>query len=616
MMIGVSFFLFALLLVIQWQYWKIALWKQNLQKALKERTEELVTKNRQLEHMEQQNLLMVEQSLKLQEMDRLKSRFFADISHEFRTPLTVIMGTLEQIRYQARDSEIESSIKRILRNSRQLLGLINQLLDLARFDSGKMKLKAAPQNLVPFIKGIVESFRFFALQNKLELTFRGEEEPIVLFYDAEKLEKVLINLLANALKFTPPGGKIKVTVTRCRRGKHIKISVADTGIGIPNEHLPYIFDRYYQVGGPDRRDQEQKGTGLGLALTKELVTLHHGIIDVHSTIGKGTEFAVKLPMGDSHLTEGEKAPTPPTPLDANQTGIKPPEPSAAIIPSWEPVNSEGTQPPLPGKVQKKQVKKEPPEKKEKDLVLVVEDSTEMREFLRKPFEQQFDVIEAANGREGMEKARGFNPDLVLSDIMMPEMDGYELCRGLKKDIHTSQIPVILLSAKATEESISKGLETRADDYVVKPFNTRLLALRMKNLIRTRRELKESMKQQALVQPADISVTSMEDEFLSEVREILEKNLSDPEFNVEELARKMLVSRSGLYKKIHALIGETPVEFIRNYRLERARQLLKRHFGNITEVSQEVGFANVAYFTKCYKKLFKRLPSELSSGKNR
>jgi len=601
MLICVSLVLFILLMVLQWRYRNITYLNNHLEKSLQDRTEELIAKNHQLEHMERQNLLMVEQSLKFKEMDRLKSRFFADISHEFRTPLTLIIGTLEHIRYENRDKEIEKSIRRILNNSKQLLGLINQLLDLARFECGKMKLRAVSQNIIPIIRGIVDSFHFFARQNRLELSLISNIDNVILYFDREKLEKILINLLANAMKFTPPGGKISVTIIPCPNGKHIKISVVDNGVGIPNHQLQYIFDRYYKKKkkkGDLNPHYEQKGTGIGLALTKELINLHHGTINVHSTVGQGTEFVVKLPLGDKHLISDEKI--------KNFTTISNKSSDYPKV-MFEPLNNYSS-------IEKKEGKKQEivtqGKQDDKNLVLVVEDSKEMREFLRVPFKRLFNLIEASNGREGIEKAEKFIPDLILSDVLMPELDGYELCRGLKNNLRTSHIPIILLSAKASDTSIIRGLETNADDYIIKPFNTRMLSLRMQNLIHSRREYKKSLQQQILRNPDEISVPSMDTQFFKEVRLLIEKNLSDPEFNVELLAKKMYISRSGLYKKIYAFIGETPVEFIRNFRLERAKQLLEANYGNITEIAQEVGFANVAYFTKCFKELFKRKPSEI------
>jgi signal transduction histidine kinase/DNA-binding response OmpR family regulator len=597
--------------IVKWRSSKLKREKQRLEKTVKERTTEINVKNQQLE---KQTLQLKEQSGKLEEMDRMKSRFFANISHEFRTPLTLIMGPMEQMLSSSRDKEQKNQLNLMLRNSQRLLTLINQLLDLSRVDSGKMRLQAGRQNMIPFLKGILASFELLAVQRKIDLKFSADDdsevEDIPLYFDPEKLEEVFCNLLSNAAKFTPPGGKITVIVKRIldktKEGSYspipgfLEISVSDTGVGIPKEKLEHIFDRFYQVEGStsDLRGHDYKGTGIGLALAKELVDLHHGRIDVHSSEGKGTEFIIRLPMGKEHLKPVEIVELPETP-----SGLKKPGKIPARYMTEEGENEEK---PTEAYEDKKDIDKEQ-EAQEKNVILVVEDNADVRKYIRGPLEPFYTVVEAVNGREGIHMAKEIIPDLVISDIMMPEADGYELCRELKTDIKTSHVPIILLTAKASAESIIEGLEIGADDYITKPFNTKILIARIKNLIDLRQQLQQKIQRQLMLQPAEISVSSMDETFLKELQDTIEKNLSEPEFNVDQLGKKLYMSRASLYRKIQALTGEAPRDFIRSYRLKRGAQLLKANFGNVTEVAFEVGFSSTAYFTKCFKEKFHQLP---------
>jgi signal transduction histidine kinase/DNA-binding response OmpR family regulator len=594
----VLLFFLSVILIVKWRSRKLEQEKQTLETIVKKRTTEIKQKNQQLE----------EQSEKLKEMDKIKSRFFANISHEFRTPLTLIMGPLEQMIARSRNKEQKKSLDLMLRNSQRLLTLINQLLDLSRFDSGKMNLQAAPQDIVPFLKGILASFRILAAQNKLELEFIAEEEHITLYFDPEKLEEVMTNLLVNAVKFTSRAGKVTVKITMSKTGTRTKeekylsgfleISVRDTGIGIPKDQLIHIFDRFYQAEGMGLRGLEHKGSGIGLALTKELVTLHHGRINVHSQEGKGTEFIIRLPLGNRHLRPHEIA----APADFPVQRRKPGQIHAASLMEDEEIES-------------KEAKAEVRNGKEKNVILVVEDHAEVRDYIRGALETANTVVEAVNGREGINKAKDIIPDLVISDIMMPKADGYELCRVLKNDISTSHIPIILLTAKASEESVVHGLETGADDYITKPFNTKILQARIKNLIDLRRHLQLKIQRQKILMPEEISVSSMDEAFLKEFQDLIEKNLSEPELDIDHLCDKLYMSRANLFRKVQALTGQSPIQFILSYRLQRAAQLLKANFGNVTEVALEVGFSSPAYFTKRFKEKFHQLPSTFQASES-
>jgi signal transduction histidine kinase/DNA-binding response OmpR family regulator len=612
-------FLMVYLMVKWWRSRKLALEKQRLERIVEERTREINQANIQLQ---QKTIQLEEQSEKLKEMDKIKSRFFANISHEFRTPLTLIMGPLDQIRsdrpdkYKDKDKDkgIEKRIDLAYRSAQRLLGLINQLLDLSKLESGKMKLQAEQRDLVPFLRGILEPFKLAAAQHHLNLTFHAAEASIPLYFDPEKLEKVTGNLLSNAVKFTPRGGGITMSVSRGKGNDYVHISVKDTGIGIPENQLAYIFERFYQA--ESSMEHQHKGSGIGLALSKELVELHHGEMTVISSRKKenrGTEFILRFPLGSDHL-QPEEIVESPARLSGQDERIsisqqeehefsagEAIEPLEHIEDAIDTTKDNGIEFLLAAETQA--------QARKKDIILVVEDNADLRYYIRTSLEPDYTVVEAKDGRAGIEKARSVIPDLIISDIMMPGVDGYELCRAVKTDICTSHIPVVLLTAKAAEEDIVQGLELGADDYITKPFNTRLLCARIKNLIDLRRQLQSKLNREMVFQPSRLAFSDIDREFLNDLQEVIETNLSDPDLNVEMLSKRLYMSRTTLYRKIQALSGEAPTDFIRSYRLMRAVQLLKSDFGSITEVAFEVGFSSRAYFTKCFKEKFHLLPSE-------
>ncbi|NIM11565.1 MAG: response regulator, partial [Candidatus Aminicenantes bacterium] len=468
---------------------------------------------------------------------------------------------------------------------------------------------AAYQNIVPFLNGITASFQILAQQNRLELEFQPEQDDIYLYFDAHKMEEVMYNLLINAVKFTPAPGTVTVSVLKEKPdtakegripGDCIKISVRDTGIGISQEQIIHIFDRFYQA--ESSKEKTQTGTGIGLALTKEIVLLHHGTIDVHSRGGKGTEFEIRLPVGKEHLKSEEIVTVSETPPRLQKE-----EELRILYMETEEQEDEGIG------VKNGTVHDDEAPGQEKNVILVVEDHAEVRKYIRDPLEPEYTVVEACDGKEGITKARELIPDLIVSDIMMPEVDGFELTRVLKKDVITSHIPIILLTAKASEKSIVRGLETGADDYITKPFNTRILLTRIKNLIELRRQLQLRIQRQKMLLPAEISMSSVDDTFLKEFQDIIEKNLSDPELKIDMLCKKLYMGRSTLYRKVQALTGEAPHQFILSYRLEQAAQLLKSNYGNVTEVAMATGFSNPQHFSQCFKEKFHQSPSSFKAS---
>jgi signal transduction histidine kinase/ligand-binding sensor domain-containing protein/DNA-binding response OmpR family regulator len=574
--------------------------QKELSALVERRTRDLARRTGELETA---HLRLEEQSEKLKELDKVKSRFFANISHEFRTPLTLIMGPLEQTLAENPGKKMVNRVKMMLRSSSRLLDLVNQLLELAKFDSGKMKLQAARQNIVPFARSIVMCFESLARQNNVELVFQADEEEISPYFDARKIERIIANLLANAFKYTPARGKIQVSLRKLmgtvQSSGRLEISVRDTGPGIPAGQLPHIFDRFYSDETGD--SYKRTGTGIGLALVKELVELHRGEINVHSRCQpdqtSGTEFILRLPMGNDHLQEEEIVEEAHELHELSRINYSPPLPGASLEES--PGESPG----------------EEPGKQDKPIILVVDDNADVRAYIRTELERQFNIEEAADGREGIDKAREIMPGLVISDIMMPGIDGYELCARLKKDIQTSHIPVILLTAKASESSIIQGLETGADDYITKPFNAAVLLSRVKNLVRLRRQLQRKIQDEMMLRPGEISVSSLDREFMEQVQAIIEENLSEPGFKVGHFADKLYMSKSSLYRKLEALTGQSPQRFIQSYRLKRAAQFLAAREGNVTEVAFKVGFSTTAYFTKCFKEKFHRLPSDYQTSES-
>jgi signal transduction histidine kinase/ligand-binding sensor domain-containing protein/DNA-binding response OmpR family regulator len=581
---------------------------------------------------------------KFLELDRMKSRFFANISHEFRTPLTLISGPIERLLSGELVGDVKEQYHLILRNTRRLLRLVNQLLDISRLESGKMKLQARPENIVELTKQLTMAFESLASVNDIELQFIGSEEPVTVYLDREHYEKIITNLLSNALKFTPEGGEVIVdlslrgdmartmstTQSRISRGDEIaspdirrvrkdsnnlgfvQIKITDTGSGIPADHLPHIFDRFYQVG--DSYVKDSQGSGIGLALTKELVELHHGEIEVSSEVGKGTEFTIWLPLGKEHLKKEEIVDIPLNP-PASLAG----RPSKGEI-EFSPRRVESST--LDGGARRagdvladipaKKPASRPQTSKSAPLLLIVEDNSDMRTYIRQMLAESYKVVEAADGQEGFEKAAEIIPDIIISDVMMPEMDGFQFCEKIKTDQRTSHIPIILLTAKASGESKIEGLETGVDNYLAKPFDTRELQARLKNLIDQRRKLRERFSREIYLNPKEITVTSMDERFLQKASQIVETKISDPEFSVDDFVKEMALSRTDLYRKLKALTGLSAKEFIRTIRLKRAAHLLRHQYGNISEIAYEVGFNNPSYFAECFHKQFKQLPSQYKS----
>ncbi|MEM1054298.1 MAG: ATP-binding protein [Bacteroidota bacterium] len=545
----------------------------DLEHRVAERTAELAERTAEVEA----------QARRLEEMDRLKTRFFANVSHEFRTPLTLLLGPIDDAlagRYGTPDPRLAEQLPVMQRNARRLLGLINQLLDLAKLEVAGLDLDRQPTDLVALARGVVGTFASRAERGGVALLFDAEVDRLAAALDGPKIEGVLTNVLANALAFTKPGGKVRVSVVR--DGDKAVLTVADTGIGIAADDLPHVFDRFRQVDGSATRTHE--GTGIGLALAKELVELHGGMIGVESAVGFGTCFTVRLPIE----AEGVDL----SALPASGASREVPEVSGDGL-------AEAPEPIL-------EAEEEGPD--DRPLVLLVEDNADLRAFVRGHLAERYRVVEAADGRAGLEAAREHDPDLVLSDVMMPEMSGIDLARALKADARLGDVPVVLLTARADEDSVLDGLGAGADDYLAKPFSPAELLARVDNFVASRRGMRERYSDEVLVGPSQMTVPSAKAAFLEQVRDATEAHLGDDAFGVERLAEEVGLSRRQLGRRMRDALDTSPSQFIRELRLARAAQLLEQDAGTVAEVAYAVGYRDPEHFSKQFRKAYGATPS--------
>lgn len=547
--------------------------KLRLETIVKERTEELEIRNRQLA-----------------ESDRIKTHFFTDISHEIRTPLSLITGPLDTIsKEETMSPGMSGMIETMKRNSQRLLHLVNQLLDISRLDAGKMKLNLINDDIVKCLRILVYEFLSAAESKQIRYIAEIPEKEFITWFDKDKIEKIISNLLSNALKYTPEKGTIECQVNieepdHEKKPNILYIKVKDTGPGIEKENLEKIFDRFFRVEG--RIEAESQGTGIGLSLTREFTALMHGEIKVNSAPGKGSEFIISLPLGKDHLMGYEYI------TSLTETG----------------------------KTVRKEIKSYPPppspEKKvgitENNLtVLIVEDNEDLRNFVRENLKGKYQVLGAENGRTGINLAFTMMPDIIVTDIMMPDIDGIQLCRTLKNDERTSHIPVILLTAKVTTEDKLEGLKSGADDYIIKPFIMDELLTRLANLLALREKLKLKYQNPAKSALIVENPESVDDRFMAKVIRVIGENLSNFNFDVGMLHERLGMSRMHLTRKLRILTGLSPHIFIRNIRLEKAAEMLMKNAGNITEIAYSVGFSNASRFAKVFREYFGVLPKKYS-----
>lgn len=535
---------------------------------------------------------------KLKELDHLKSQFFANISHEFRTPLTLIKGPLEEIIEEEKDQHKINVLKKMHNNSFRLLQLINQLLDLSKLESDNYILKVRTGDITGYIKAITMSFASLAESKKIKLSIEADTDLINetllqnFYFDPDIIEKILNNLLSNAIKFTPANGNVTVKVflnNKKDSTKWLELIVVDTGIGIPADKLPFIYDRFYQVDSSSVREYE--GTGIGLAYVKELVRVHKAEIRVKSLPGIGTTFSLRFPIGKDYFL-----------------------PNQIVLPVRQNLPATKDLAPLVDENPFRFLKGDSLETNGKPLVLIVEDHAEVRTYIKEGIQNEYRVYEASNAAGGFSIAEEVIPDLVISDIMMPGTSGIELCEKLKSCDKTSHVPIIILTARAEYTDRIAGFESGADDYLSKPFNIKELRVRIKNLISSRRALRERFSSNSIIQPGMISVTPRDASFMEVLLKVVEKNIDNSTFSVEDLGREVAMSKSQIHRKLKATVNMPANHFIRSVRMHRAMDLLQKEAGNISEISYMVGYDDPGYFTKSFRAFFGKLPSEINKKK--
>lgn len=537
------------------------------------------------------NQIKLKEMLRLERLDKSrqeesnenKIQFFTNITHELRTPLTLILGPMDKLISNAKvNSPQRKQLQLIKKNTNRLLVLINQILDFRKFELGENHINISRINLVLFISEICDSFKEMANEKSIAIQYTPHVDNLEIWSDSGTIEKIMFNLLANAIKFSSENDEIEVEIDIDSHANEAVIHVVDMGKGIPEEELPNIFKRFYQV-----KDNTNTGTGIGLALTQDMVEMIKGSIQVKSKLGSGSTFSVRLPLGNQHF-EIVQQKTDNSFLDTEQDDT-------------HLIAEQGIKPYLRDNQVEQEVNRY--------SVLVIEDEKDLREYIADSLKDFFQVWEASNGEDGYNMAMDLNPNLIISDILMPKMSGLELCHQLKSNFATSHIPIILLTALTSNNQKIEGLEKGADDYITKPFNSELLLHKVHNLIKNRIKLMERFKTEVAMEPEAITSTSADEQFLKQVIGIIKDNISDSNFKVDHIINEIGMSRSPFYKKLKSLSGLSPNEFIRTVRMKHAVQLLTKSDKNISEIAYDVGFSSPKYFRECFKEQFGQTPSE-------
>ena len=535
------------------------------------------------------------------ELAELKTRFFTNITHELRTPLTLITGPVEEMMQEKKIAgKAKDYLFTIHHHTQRLLALVNQLLDFRKAESGNMELKAAKGNFVAFAREVFLSFQPMADKQKINFNFRAEPEALSLYFDRDKMEIVLCNLLSNAFKYTSAGQSIEVTIRKKEYKRtsppslfseaYCEIGVRDNGIGMPQELVDKIFNRFYQIANTE--SVKMIGTGIGLSLVESIVHLHHGQVMVQAEEGKGSEFILHLPLGSRHLSVDQLLPHFKGSEDVSHypTGQVPALPATPELPVQ---TMPAASLPVTGSL------------------LIIEDNPKIRNFIVSIFADHYKIQEAENGKKGLQLARSTAPDLIISDIMMPELDGINLCRALKEHETTSHIPIILLTARTSNVFQVEGFHSGADAYVTKPFQPSVLKAQVTSMLDARLRLREYFSRKVTLQPSDIEITSEDEQFIKKAIQVIEENLDNEDLGKEFLAQAMAMSPSSLYRKVKSTTNFSINAFIRSIRLRRAAQLIQNTQYNISEISYQVGFNDLKYFRKCFREQFGKNPSEFS-----
>ncbi|WP_300228638.1 substrate-binding domain-containing protein [uncultured Bacteroides sp.] len=538
----------------------------------------------QKQQLEEQRDQLIDLSQKLEEATKAKLSFFTNVSHDFRTPLTLIADPVKRLMESENINDNEKFLLGIInKNVTVLLRLINQIMDFRKFENGKLDMHLSEFNIRDCVKEWAEAFRTLSYRKHITFRFNAEEGDYNVIADAEMMERITYNLLSNAFKFTPENGSINISV--CREGDdRITMKFSDTGVGMPAEHVKHIFESFYQI------DVHHAGSGIGLALVKAFVEMHHGNISVESAEGSGTVFTISIPVKQDGTVTGS------VDRKALLTNLKE---GAVAMADQESLKAESNN------AGKKNVSK--------GIVLVIDDNQDVREYVRSLLYNQYSVLEAANGSEGLKLAIANVPDIIICDVMMPVMDGMECCRRLKAEPRTSHIPVMMLTAYSMDEQKIKGYECGADSYISKPFSSELLMARLHNLIDNHKRLKDFFGDKAITDTAPLADTDKG--FVEKLRELIDKNISNADFSVEDMGDGIGFSRVQLYRKAKALTGYTPNELLRIARLNKANAIIKTSTEkSISEIAYEVGFSSPSYFTKCYKEFFGENPTEAMNRK--
>jgi len=517
-------------------------------------------------------------SKQLEEATQAKLLFFTNISHEFKTPLSLILGPVQTLlAHNSLPKEEQDLLFLIKKNSNRLLHLISEVIEFRSYENNKMQMYFTKGNLKSFLNELNSFFTDRIKQKKLNFQFVAEDTSFEMAFDKEKVEKIYFNLLSNALKFTPQEGRISVSLEK--QGEYAALRVFNSGSYIPKDKQNEVFEHFYKIN-PD-----SEGSGIGLALVQALVASHNGTISVESTEGEGTTFLIRLPFSQEQVSAKAV-------YDSNYI-----ETHLDLLPS------------LPASVEKLKLPTVVPSAPEKPTVLIVEDNEDMRQFIRYILSDNYNLIEAENGEEGFEVAKKHLPDVVISDVMMPKTDGFDLCQLLKTNVATNHIPVILLTAYALDEQKQVGFESGADAYISKPFNVKLLKTRVRKLIENRKKIRESFSNFLLNETKQETLGKVEQQFITDFTQYVENSIANPELNIDEIADALGLSRSNLYRKIKSLTDYSPNELIRTIRVKYAKQLLNSKAKSISEVAYEVGFSSPSYFAKCFKDFYNESPTE-------
>ena len=517
-------------------------------------------------------------SKQLEEATQAKLLFFTNISHEFKTPLSLILGPVQTLlAHNSLPKEEQDLLFLIKKNSNRLLHLISEVIEFRSYENNKMQMYFTKGNLKSFLNELNSFFTDPIKQKKLNFQFLAEDTSFEMAFDKEKVEKIYFNLLSNALKFTPQEGRISVSLEK--QGEYAALRVFNSGSYIPKDKQNEVFEHFYKIN-PD-----SEGSGIGLALVQALVASHNGTISVESTEGEGTTFLIRLPFTQEQISAKAV-------YYSNYI-----ETHLDLLPS------------LPASAEKLKLPTASPSAPERPTVLIVEDNEDMRQFIRYILSDNYNLIEAENGEEGFEVAKKHLPDVVISDVMMPKTDGFDLCQLLKTNVATNHIPVILLTAYALDEQKQVGFESGADAYISKPFNVKLLKTRVRKLIENRKKIRESFSNFLLNETKQETLGKIEQQFITDFTQYVENSIANPELNIDEIADALGLSRSNLYRKIKSLTDYSPNELIRTIRVKYAKQLLNSKAKSISEVAYEVGFSSPSYFAKCFKDFYNESPTE-------